>query len=50
MNKVLQERSQLANLSKYMDGKKGAEELVSKVLADPALLATLAATKKEPEA
>jgi type VI secretion system protein ImpB len=50
LNKLLQARSQLANLITYMDGKTGAEELVSKVLADPALLATLAATKKEPEA
>ena len=46
----LEARQQLANLITYMDGKSGAEELVSKVLADPALLATLAATKKEPEA
>jgi type VI secretion system protein ImpB len=28
-----------------MDGKTGAEELVSKLLQDPALLQTLAATK-----
>jgi type VI secretion system protein ImpB len=50
LNKLLEARSQLANLITYMDGKTGAEELVSKVLADPALLQTLAATKKEPEA
>jgi len=50
LSKLLEARSQLANLITYMDGKTGAEELVSKVLADPALLATLAATKKEPEA
>lgn len=48
LNKLLEARSQLANLITYMDGKTGAEALVSKVLADPALLATLAATKKEP--
>jgi len=48
LSKLLEARSQLANLITYMDGKTGAEELVSKVLADPALLATLAATKKEP--
>jgi type VI secretion system protein ImpB len=29
-----------------MDGKSGAEDLISKVLADPALLSTLAASKK----
>ena len=41
LSKLLEARSQLANLITYMDGKTGAEELVSKVLADPALLATL---------
>ena len=30
-----------------MDGKSGAEDLVSKLLRDPALLQTLAATKKD---
>ena len=30
-----------------MDGKSGAEELVSRLLQDKALLSTLAATKKE---
>ena len=50
LNKLLQARTQLANLITYMDGKTGAEELVSRVLADPALLATLAATKKDPTA
>jgi type VI secretion system protein ImpB len=50
LNKLLTARTQLANLITYMDGKTGAEALVSKVLADPALLATLATTKKEPEA
>jgi type VI secretion system protein ImpB len=29
-----------------MDGKSGAEELVSRLLQDPTLLQTLAATKK----
>ena len=37
---------QLANLITYMDGKSGAEELVAKLLQDPALLQTLATTKK----
>jgi type VI secretion system protein ImpB len=32
-----------------MDGKTGAEELVSKLLQDPALLQTLATTKKPGE-
>jgi type VI secretion system protein ImpB len=46
LNKLLEARSQLSNLVTYMDGKGGAEELLAKVLEDPALLATLAATKK----
>ena len=46
LNKLLQARQQLANLITYMDGKSGAEELVSKLLQDPTLLQTLAATKK----
>jgi len=45
LNKLLEARQQLANLITYMDGKSGAEDLVSKLLQDPALLQTLAATK-----
>src|SRR5499425_3782433 len=45
LNKLLEARQQLANLITYMDGKTGAEELVSKLLRDPALLQTLATTK-----
>ena len=41
--KLLEARTQLSNLLTYMDGKTGAEELIGKVLADPALLKTLAA-------
>lgn len=44
--KLLEARQQLANLITYMDGKAGAEALVSKLLQDPALLQTLAASKK----
>jgi type VI secretion system protein ImpB len=40
---LLEARTQLANLLTYMDGKSGAEELINKVLQDPALLKTLAA-------
>ena len=47
LNKLLEARQQLSNLITYMDGKSGAEELVSKLLQDPALQQTLAATKKE---
>jgi len=46
LNKLLEARQQLQNLVTYMDGKSGAEELVAKVLADPALLGTLASSAK----
>ena len=49
LNKLLQARQQLSNLVTYMDGKTGAEELIAKVLNDPALLQTLAASKKPAE-
>jgi type VI secretion system protein ImpB len=42
LSKLLDARTQLANLVTYMDGKSGAEELISKVLNDPALLKSLA--------
>lgn len=44
--KLLEARMQLANLITYMDGKTGAEELIARVLKDPALLKTLAAAPK----
>jgi type VI secretion system protein ImpB len=43
LNQLLEARTQLSNLLSYMDGKTGAEELIAKVLNDPALLNTLAA-------
>lgn len=46
LNKLLTARQQLSNLITYMDGKTGAEELIAKVLQDPALLQTLAASPK----
>jgi len=49
LNKLLEARQQLSNLITYMDGKSGAEELIAKVLADPALLATLSAESKPQE-
>ena len=49
LSKLLEARQQLANLITYMDGKTGAEELVSKLLQDPALQQTLALTKKTPD-
>jgi type VI secretion system protein ImpB len=46
---LLKARQQLANLITYMDGKTGAEELIAKVLKDPALLASIAAAPKPEE-
>ncbi len=46
LNKLLEARTQLANLLTYMDGKTGAEELIAKVLKDPALLKSLASAQK----
>ncbi|TKC89358.1 type VI secretion system contractile sheath small subunit [Trinickia terrae] len=47
---LLDARTQLANLQTYMDGKSGAESLVSKVLKDPALLNALAKAPKPEQA
>lgn len=41
--KLLEARTELANLKTYMDGKAGAEDLLQKVLDDPALMKTLSA-------
>lgn len=41
LRKLLEARQQLSNLLTYMDGKNGAEELLNKLIADPALLKTL---------
>ena len=49
LNKLLEARNQLSNLVTFMDGKGGAEELLAKVLEDPALLQALAASKKPEE-
>lgn len=49
LKQLLEARSQLSNLITYMDGKTGAEELIARVLQDPALLQSLAAAPK-PEA
>jgi type VI secretion system protein ImpB len=46
LNELLKARQQLANLVTYMDGKTGAEDLVSKVLHDPSLLKWLAEAPK----
>ena len=47
LSKLLEARKQLANLITYMDGKSGAEDLVSKLLQDPALLQALAKNPQE---
>ncbi|CAM8794998.1 type VI secretion system contractile sheath small subunit [Burkholderia pseudomallei] len=46
LSQLLDARTQLASLQTYMDGKSGAENLVSKVLKDPALLSALAKAPK----
>lgn len=43
LRKLLDARTQLSNLVTYMDGKAGAEELISKVMQDPELMASLTA-------
>lgn len=49
LNKLLTARQELSNLITYMDGKTGAEELIAKVLQDPALLQSLASSPKPEE-
>ncbi|MFM9925128.1 type VI secretion system contractile sheath small subunit [Variovorax sp. H27-G14] len=49
LSRLLDARTQLANLQTYMDGKAGAESLVNKLLQDPALMKSLASAPK-PEA
>lgn len=46
LNKLLEARTQLANLLTYMDGKSGAEDLIAKIINDPALLQALASAPK----
>ncbi|MEL6219539.1 MAG: type VI secretion system contractile sheath small subunit [Pseudomonadota bacterium] len=46
LRKLFDARTQLANLVTYMDGKSGAEELISKVMADPSLMSALSSAPK----
>lgn len=46
LNKLLEARGQLSNLMTYMDGKTGAEDLIAKLLAEPALMQALTAAPK----
>ncbi len=50
LSKLLEARQQLSSLVTYMDGKSGAEQLIKKLLQDPALLKAVAATPKPTEA
>lgn len=45
LSKLLEARQQLQDLLIYMDGKDGAQELLEKVLKDPALLSALSSAK-----
>ncbi|HSY29902.1 MAG TPA: type VI secretion system contractile sheath small subunit [Burkholderiaceae bacterium] len=49
LNKLLEARGQLSNLLTYMDGKTGAEELIAKLLKEPALMQALTAAPKPQE-
>jgi type VI secretion system protein ImpB len=49
LSKLLKAREQLSNLLTYMDGKTGAEELIQKLLNDPALLQALSSEAKPQE-
>jgi len=46
LNKLLQTRTELSNLLTYMDGKDGAEALISKLLNDPELMKSVTAAPK----
>ena len=46
LRKLLEARTQLANLMTYMDGKAGAEQLIAKALNDPSLLQSLVSAPK----
>jgi type VI secretion system protein ImpB len=50
LNNLLEARTQLKDLLTYMDGKVGAEELLSNVLKNPELLKSLASAPKPPDA
>jgi type VI secretion system protein ImpB len=50
LKQLMEAREQLANLLSYMDGKQGAEDLLNKILKDPALLKSLSQKAKEADA
>ncbi len=47
LDKLLEARTQLANLVTYMDGKAGAEKLITQALQDETLLQALASKSKD---
>jgi type VI secretion system protein ImpB len=49
LSQLLEARSQLKNLTTYMDGKTGAEDLIAKLLKEPALMQALASAPKPAE-
>jgi type VI secretion system protein ImpB len=49
LNKLLEARGQLSNLLTYMDGKTGAEDLIAKLLSEPALMQALTSAPKPQE-
>jgi type VI secretion system protein ImpB len=50
LQKLLEARQQLANLMTYMDGKTGAENLITRLLQDPELLQALTSEPKPEQA
>lgn len=46
LSKLLEARNQLSNLMTYMDGKTGAEDLIAKLLNEPALMQALTSAPK----
>ncbi len=49
LTKLLEARTELANLLSYMDGKSGAEQLIADILQNPTLLKSLAKAPKPAE-
>ncbi|MEL6196881.1 MAG: type VI secretion system contractile sheath small subunit [Pseudomonadota bacterium] len=47
LRKLLEARTQLSNLTTYMDGKTGAEDLMATIIKDPALLRALASRRAD---
>ena len=49
LRQLLEARGQLSNLLTYMDGKTGAEDLIAKLLQEPALMQALSSAPKPQE-